>query len=66
VEPPVEAPKAAVSEEQMTRMVLLCVDAINRDDGTIEEVQKDYEDDYPGLVARVQAHPDLKGKAEVK
>jgi hypothetical protein len=66
VEAPVEAPKAAVSEEQMTRMVLLCVDAINRDDGTIEEVQKDYEDDYPGLVARVQAHPDLKGKAEVK
>jgi hypothetical protein len=65
-EAPVEPPKAAVSEEQMAQMVLLCVDAINRDQGTIEDVRNDYEHDYPGLVARVQAHPGLKGKAEVK
>jgi hypothetical protein len=36
--------------------LLQCVDAINSGDGTIEEVQK----------ARVQSHPDLKGKTEVK
>jgi hypothetical protein len=66
VEAPVEKPKAAVSEEQMTQMVRLCVDAINGGEGTIQEVQTDYEHDYPGLLARVQAHPDLKGKAEVK
>jgi hypothetical protein len=50
----------------MTQMVRLCVDAINGGEGTIQEVQTDYEHDYPGLLARVQAHPDLKGKAEVK
>jgi hypothetical protein len=37
-------------------IVLQCVDAINSGDGTIEEVQK----------ARVQSHPDLKGKTDVK
>jgi hypothetical protein len=45
---------------------LQCVDAINSGDGTIEEVRQDYEDEYPGIVARVQSHPDLKGKTEVK
>jgi hypothetical protein len=29
-------------------------------------VRQDYEDEYPGIVARVQSHPDLKGKTEVK
>jgi hypothetical protein len=66
VEAPVAEPEGAVSEEQMTEMVRQCVQSINDGDGTIEDVQNEYEDDYPGLVARVQAHPDLKGKAEVK
>lgn len=66
VDAPPEAPKPAVSEEQMKLMVELCVESINKDEGTIEDVANDYEADFPGIVARVQAHPGLKGKAEVK
>ncbi len=66
VEAPVEEPEPVLSEKEMQKLVMLCVAAINSDEATIADVQREYAAEYPGIVEMVQNHPALKGKAEVK